>query len=138
MHILRSSLLEVLEEGSHQYSASSFSSPERRLLLAVLFRAFLDLESHAAPLDRKSAIRWFRSPLEDSFSFQGIVKEFGLAKWCTSQLDQKIEDAIAYEQKRKEEAKKLGIVISMHHPVRQTKHHSCGYRVTSGSYRYGT
>lgn len=111
--------LNILYDTEHQYSPLTYTSPERRLLLAILFRAFLDLGKHAAPLDRKSAIRWFRARVDYSplgITFHQVIQEFGLANWCLDQLEVKIKEAESYETERREEAKRKGEVISMFHP----------------------
>lgn len=118
------------------FYTGTIGSPERRLLLGVLFRAVLDLEQHATPLDRKHAIRWFRSKKEYSpngITFQQVVDEFGLANWCLGKLEIKIREAEIYENQRRAEAKRQGATISMFHPIRRSLNHIVTNRVARRS-----
>ncbi len=56
----------------------SETAPERRLIVAVLHCALLDLAAaDRKPLERESAVRWITSPQRDLFSFEWCCQALG-------------------------------------------------------------
>lgn len=86
-----------------QYTVdSSRYVPERRLLIAVLERAVLDLKPYAPKEDRRQAIAWFEAkacaPTDYApiFTFKQISEAFGLSKQAHSIIQTLVTNAKAY------------------------------------------
>ena len=70
------------------------TSPEERLLLAVMQSAFWDLE-HRDPLERDRAQRYFLSEGDDHpFSFEAICRHFG---WSPGRIRKQLSPHLMIE-----------------------------------------
>ena len=69
-------------------------TPERKLLIAILDRAVMDLHD-PEPKYRRSARAWFRSSRTDQWSFAWIYEQLGLTRLIIDRVDQRIEETEA-------------------------------------------
>lgn len=76
--------------------------PEKVLLAAILERTCRDLEPYAPRDARRDAIAWFNTTHKNEifplkFTFKQIVSELELGASCIDFLEEKVREAISYE-----------------------------------------